>query len=411
MSFKDYALSHQTEICLELERVKLLLQKAGNPDRNLKIIHVAGTNGKGSVCSFVCSGLMHMKKKFGKFSSPELICINDTISVNGIDITNHELDSLLAFLSPLCDEVKAETGKAPSQFEICFVAALLHFVSKKCEYAVLECGMGGMGDATNAIEDSYLSVITHIALDHTQFLGDTLPEIATNKCGILKASSTVITAPQEACVMEIINAKSKDKKLIVADRAVSTGHSDFCEIFTYKDMKNLKSSLCGVHQIYNASIAIEILKFIGATEENIRYALSTAANPARLERIGNNVFFDGAHNPDGVKALVDSINRYNPDGNFIFVIGFMKDKNYKEALSLLKNLRNQNFEIYTVNVHSNPRSETSQNLCETAKSLGFTSHSSDNIRDAICAAKKNADFVFAFGSLYMYKELHQTQGD
>ena len=155
MSFKDYALSHQTEICLELERVKLLLQKAGNPDRNLKIIHVAGTNGKGSVCSFVCSGLMHMKKKFGKFSSPELICINDTISVNGIDITNRELDSLLAFLSPLCDEVKSETGKAPSQFEICFVAALLHFVSQKCEYAVLECGMGGMGDATNAIEDSY----------------------------------------------------------------------------------------------------------------------------------------------------------------------------------------------------------------------------------------------------------------
>lgn len=405
MNFKEYALSHQTEICLELDRVRLLLQKAGSPDKKLKIIHVAGTNGKGSVCSFVCAGLSHMGKKYGRFSSPELFCINDTITVNGKNISDEALSVLLGSLSALSGEVASELGKAPSQFEISFVASLMHFAKEGCEYAVLECGMGGLGDATNAIDDSVVSVITHIALDHTQYLGDTTEKIAVNKCGIFKKSSVVVTGAQSADVQRVIRAMAGSRRLIWADEPRSIGYENFCEIFDYKKIKNLKSSLCGVHQIYNASVAIEVLQLLGANENTIRFAVLNAVNPARMERLKDALFFDGAHNPDGVKVLVDSINRYSPKGKIIFVTGFMKDKAYSEAFSILGGLDNSNFEIYTVNVHSNPRSESSKKLCETARMLGFAAKSFDNVTEAVEEAVKNADLTVAFGSLYMYKEL------
>lgn len=404
MDFKQYALSKQTSICLELDRVRLLLKKAGNPDKQLRIIHVAGTNGKGSVCSFVCCGLGNMGKRTGRFSSPELFCVNDTITVNGTEITASELDSLLEELAPLSHEVEAELGRAPSQFEITFVAALMHFVNTKCEYAVLECGMGGIGDATNAVCDSEISVITKIALDHKDYLGDTVEEIAANKCGIFKDSSVVVTGFQSGSVMNVIRNMADGRRLVIASEVRSCGHRDFKEVFDCKSYTGLTSSLCGLHQIYNASVAIEVLELLGASSQNIRYAVENASNPARLERLGDNIFFDGAHNPDGVKALVNSLNRYVEGGKVIFVVGFMKDKDYISALSLLGELKIRDFELYTVNVKTNPRSETSHRLCKAAMDLGFSATAYDSVSDAIYDAATIADLVVAFGSLYMYKE-------
>jgi len=404
MNFKEYAVSRQTDIHLELERVRLLMELAGNPDRQLKIIHVAGTNGKGSVCAVVECGLNQMGCKTGKFSSPELFDVTDTITANGKNITMPELSAIYATLAPLCKEVEARTGKMPSQFEINFVASLVHFENTNCEYAVLECGMGGLGDATNAIGDSMLSIITPVSTDHTSFLGDTPRQIAANKCGIFKKSSKVITGFQTPDVMEVIAENAGSRELIEAKLPKSTGFEGFNEIFDYGNLKNLKCSLCGIHQIKNAAIAIEALKVLGADEAIMRYAVANAKNPARLEKLSEGVYFDGGHNPDGVRSLVESLNRYGLSGKIVFAVGMMADKDISGALECLKQLNNQNFEIYTCPVHSNPRSASGEEIASVARQMGFEAKSFGSIDDACRNADGKCDVLIIFGSLYMYKE-------
>ncbi len=403
MNFNEYAHSYQTVICLELERVALLLKKAGSPDKKFKIIHVAGTNGKGSVCSFVTAGLVHGGERVGRFSSPELFDVTDTISVDNIPITGEELNEIYAILEPLCAEVEAETERVPSQFEINFVAALLYFEKRKCTYAVLECGMGGRGDATNAIESSFVSVITPISLDHEKFLGRTPEEIARNKCGIFKKDSIVVTGSQSDDVMNIIRQCAQDRRLVVAPLPESMGFSGFSEIVSFEN-ETIHISLSGVHQIQNAAIAAQVLRLSGLGDE-VKYALEHAVNPARMEKIGDGIYFDGAHNPRGVESLVSSINRYAPEENPIFIIGFMADKDYTSALEALKELKADKFEIYTVNVRSNPRSESSEKLCRVCRELGFEATAFEDVNLAMERAKQSDRPVFVFGSLYMYKEI------
>lgn len=405
MDFKTYAKSRQTEVCLELERVKLLLSKAGNHHRGMYIIHVAGTNGKGSVCAYVCAGLDAMKKRWGRFSSPELFSVEDTICVENEFITSRELEKIYEFLRPLSKEVENETGKNVSQFEINFVASLLHFKNKGCTHICLECGMGGIGDATNSIDDSDICVITKISKDHMNYLGNTIEEICENKCGIFKESSCVITGFQQERIKEKIALLAKDREFIYADKLRSEGFEGFSEIVSFSDEKDVKLSLAGTGQIQNASIAYEVLKKIGADKKQIRYALENAKNPARFEKIGENVYFDGAHNPDGVEALKNSLNRYLENEKIIFVVGFMKDKEYKEALSKLKELKQKDISFIAVPVKTNPRSASSEDLKIAIESLGFECETSESVSDAIEYAKKRADFVFVIGSLYMYKEL------
>ncbi len=404
MDFKTYAKSYQSNISLELARVEKLLEKCSYPDKDLKIIHIAGTNGKGSVSSFIAKGLEYMGEKCGKFSSPELYDITDTISVNGQNITVSELDKIYSFLEPLCDEVFAEIGERPSQFEINFVASLLFFKSKNCTHAVIECGMGGLGDATNAIGDSCVCVITKISLDHMTYLGDSLDKIAENKCGIFKKSSKVFSTPENAPVMHIIEEKAEKNSFEVCNSLDHKPMNDMHSIVQVGE-KWVKLSLKGTHQVYNASLASAVLSYLGADEQQIAYALSNAKNRARCEFIKENICFDGAHNPDGVKVLVDSINSMDIKGKVIFITGFMKDKDYKNAFLCLKNLKVTDFEIYTVNVNSNPRSEKSEILKSEIEKLGFKATSFTDVNTALDMAEGKADFIFIFGSLYLYKEI------
>lgn len=404
MDFKSYAKSYQNTICLELDRVKALLAKCGNPDSKLEIVHVAGTNGKGSVCSFICEGLAFDGKKCGRFSSPELFDVTDTISINSQSITSAELDSLYEYLAPLCSEVEDEYGKAPSQFEINFAAALCYFADSGCTHAVIECGMGGLGDATNAIGDSSVSVITKVSLDHEAYLGDTVQKIAANKCAIFKKSSSVFVADQSADVIDTAKAMAGDRPFRVVAPLPFLSTDGMHQIVSLGN-ESARLSLAGVHQIANASLAAAVLKFMGAGVECIKYALEHARNRARLERIDDNVYFDGAHNPDGIMSLIQTINQADIKGKIIFAAGFMADKDYKRALSCLDELNNRNFELYTTPVLSNPRSESAKALAECARSLGFRAKEFDNIRSALEMAKANADMVFVIGSLYMYKEV------
>ena len=404
MDFKTYAKSYQNTICLELDRVKALLERCGNPDSKLEIVHVAGTNGKGSVCSFICEGLAFDGKKCGRFSSPELFDVTDTISINSQSITSAELDSLYEYLAPHCSEIEAKYGKAPSQFEINFAAALCYFVGQGCTHAVIECGMGGLGDATNAIGDSSVSVITKISLDHEAYLGDTVQKIAANKCGIFKKSSSVFIADQNDDVIDTARALADGRPFCVVPPLPSLSSDGMHQVVSVGN-ESVRLSLAGIHQRDNASLAAAVLSHMGAGVESIKYALEHARNRARLERIDDNVYFDGAHNPDGIMSLIHTINQADIKGKIIFAAGFMADKDYKRALSCLDKLNNRNFELYTTAVRSNPRSESAKALAECARSLGFRAKEFDNIRAALEQAKSNADTVFVIGSLYMYKEV------
>jgi len=403
MDFVTYAQSHQTQICLELSRVRSLLKKCFSPDKSFKIIHVAGTNGKGSVSSFICEGLMFMGKRVGRFSSPELFSVTDTITVDGVSISYDDLCSIYQKLEPLCKEVEKEEGKAPSQFEINFVSALLYFKNMGCTHAVIECGMGGIGDATNAIDFSDVCVLTKISLDHEAFLGDTIDKITANKCGIIKKGSVVFTTSANKEVLDVIRKHTSDSRLFVSDSPECA--MDGMHAYFPMGSSSVKLSLAGVHQIVNAALAKDVLIFLGADEDAIIHALSTAKNPARLEKIDDNVYFDGAHNPDALSSLTDTINASGIDGKLIFVVGFMRDKDYHTSLSHLKRLYNQNFEIYTCPVLSNPRSETSEKLSECVRSLGFSAKEFTDVKTAIAEGKKHSDALFVFGSLYMYKEV------
>lgn len=405
MSIASYSQKNE-KFCLELDRVRLLLEKAGNPDKDMSIIHIAGTNGKGSVCAFIEEGLTNAGIKCGRFSSPELFSVEDTISVNKVPIDKRALENIIKALEPLCDEVKTELGKAPSAFEILFVASLIHFKKKRCKKVILECGMGGKGDATNAIISSDIEVLTNIALDHREYLGESIEEIARNKCGILRKGKNVYAAVQEKSAEDVIIEECrKNENEISFVRPFEICGMDFLNAVVNTGFGKERLSLAGVHQAQNASLALMVMRAMDIDKKSILKALSSAVNRARLEKISDKTYFDGAHNPAGVRELVKSINAAKLSGKMVFAMGFMADKDIDGCLNELKNLENQNFEIHTATVFSNPRSEKAEKLKEKAQSKGFKAESFSDIYEATKAAQKKADIVFAFGSLYMYKEL------
>lgn len=394
------------KFCLEIDRIKLLLKKAGEPEKNMRIIHIAGTNGKGSVCSFLEAGLISMNIKCGCFVSPELFTPEDSIRINRVPIETEKLKEIFENLIPLAKAVENEMGKAPSEFEMLFAAALLHFKKERCNTIILECGMGGRGDATNAIDHNDISVLSNISMEHADYLGNTIEKITRNKCGIIRKETQVISAYQCPEAEEVILDVCRKNNCQL----------EFVRPFTINRMEGLNAvvnlrfgetrlSLAGSHQAKNAAVATSVLKHLGAEEKDIVSAVTGANHKARLEEIAPGIYFDGAHNPDGTKALVDTINKAGIKDKLSFAVGFMADKDIAGCFEELSYLENKNIEIFTATVHSNQRSETAEKVKDIALSKGFKASSYKNIRQAVKMAKRSGGRVFVFGSLYMYKEL------
>ncbi len=402
-----------TAFCLELGRIKCLLGKLGNPDKELNIIHMAGTNGKGSVGSFIETGLIAMGISCGRFQSPHLFEVADSVTVNGIPIEKCALEHYVEALSPLADEVEAELGKAPSPFELLFAAVLLYFKESKCSAVILECGLGGIGDATNAISGASVGVFSTIDLDHMSYLGDTTAKIAENKCGILREGMRVYSAMQSAEAEAVIASKCREKNcsLSFLEEYEQKGMDGLHSIVNI-DGENIRLSLGGVFQNINAALAAAVLKNeFNIDKAKLIYTLTHTSNRARLEEIEKDIYFDGAHNVLGVRSLADTINKAKLEGKIIFCIGFMADKDISACLDCLRELENKNFEIYSARVHSNPRSASAEDIAKMAGDKGFRVTCFEDISKAVKKAKCNADIVFAFGSLYMYKELVASNGE
>lgn len=372
MSIKDYALSFQTTSILELEAISDLLEKIGNPQKDLKYIHVTGTNGKGSVCAFLQSALTHAGLKCGKYTSPFVVCQEERISVDGKFIPQETFDALLKRLEPYAE------GKSP--FELWTAAAFLYFKSQNCDIVVLECGMGGKGDATNIIPAPECAILTRIGLDHTEYLGNTLEEITLNKCGIIKDGTKHVVTVEQATTP------------IIAQNAKGTFH--------ISKPVDYPLSLKGEHQKENAGIAYTALKALGIAEEHILYGLSHAKHPARFELFEGNpdIIFDGAHNPNGAEALAKSL----PDVPLTLICAFMADKDIKGVLEELKKKDiHKRATVRCTTVSDNPRAMSSDALCALVTECGFSATAYPTIKDAL---QNLTQTTCVFGSLYLYKE-------
>ena len=290
----------------DLSRAKSLIECIGNPHEDLKFIHIAGTNGKGSTAQMLSEMCILEGKKTGLFTSPYIFTYSDRIKVNNENISDEILVKLGEIVKKAVEKTKEHRY---SQFEITMAIALLYFKEKKCDIVVWETGLGGLMDCTNIVIPE-ISVITSIDFDHTAILGSTLNEIATQKAGIIKKSIPCVLSAKNATetikVVEKI-AKDKNSRLIIPDETkLEVIKSDvFGNEFVYKGEK-YKTSMCGEHQIINCLTAIETAKILGISNENIKRGSKKALVPARVQVISKEplIILDGSHNPAGTKALL-----------------------------------------------------------------------------------------------------------
>lgn len=390
---------YSNNINLKLDNIKKLTEKFDMPQNDLKFIHIAGTNGKGSVCAFLESALICAGFTIGKFTSPEIRNVTDSINVNRKNIQKKELEELVLKSKELYPDA--------SDFEYLVNCAFLYFKEKKCDFVILETGLGGSGDATNIIVSPLYSVICGISSDHEVFLGNTLEKITEKKAGIIKRNSKTVTLHnQHPAVLKIISEKclKENNSLILTKEPVILKPEGIFEHILYSEL-DIISGLSGLYQIDNICLAAEVLLDMKIPNEYIIQGLKCARNPARFEAISENLIFDGAHNPAGAEALFSSLDRYFPDTKKNLIIGMMKDKDINSVIEILKNhSEDKRSDIFTVNVSGNPRSADSSYLQDMFEKNGFTVYNSKTLKHALSEAKKDR-LTIVFGSLYLYREL------
>lgn len=308
------------------ENLSKLLKAMGNPQDGLKFIHVAGTNGKGSTSAMIAEILKQSGYKTGLFTSPFIEVFNERMRIDGINISNSDL-------SVYTERVKnaMEQNNAPvSEFAFVTAAAFLYFYEKQCDFVVLEVGMGGKLDATNVISESLVSVICKIGFDHTQYLGNTLEEIALEKCGIIRRGGTVVSYTNGSLNSLIKDyAKKMGAELIFAENAEGEKNG-----FIYKE-KKYPLSLKGAYQLQNAAVALEVIdvlrkKGVNITDNDVLEGLKTVRWEARFEFVADNVIIDGGHNIDGIKALKKSLLDLNRE--IVLVTAMMADKDFEACI-------------------------------------------------------------------------------
>lgn len=400
--------THKFGMKLGLDNIKRLLMYMGNPQNNLKFIHVAGTNGKGSTCAFINSILFEAGFKVGLYTSPYLEEFEERMRINNQNIPKDKLIYYVEYIKPIIEKMVDEGYNHPTEFEIITAIAFKYFCDENVDFVVLEVGLGGRFDATNVIDSSLVSVITTIDYDHMDKLGDTLEKIAFEKAGIIKENGTVVSFYQKDEALKVIEEVSRLKNASLTimdlnDIKINDFNNEY-QVFDYKNYKNLKIGIIGKHQVYNASLsimAVEKLKQYGIniSEDVIRRGLSKARWPGRIEVISRSplIVIDGAHNPQGMAALKEALNLFIYN-RLILVIGMLKDKDTDSMLKLI--VPEADLVITT-----KPISDRAYTAEELSQKIAYDDvlHF-ENIDDAINEALKSAgknDLILFCGSLYM----------
>lgn len=386
-----------------LDRIKKITEKLGNPQDAFKSVHIAGTNGKGSTCTMLAEIFQAAGYKTGRYISPYVIDFRERIQINGEFISENDIVKY-------GEKVKS-IGLPVSEFEFITALAFLYFKENNCDIVIVETGMGGRLDATNVFNKPQACVITKIGLDHSEILGDTEEKIAAEKCGIIKKNVPVISYCDQPKQAEGV-IKEKADIFISPDLAelkiINCGNSG--STFIYKD-EEYNLSLIGKHQIYNALTVIETLNAVGEDIPvgTIKNTLEKVTFPARAEIINISPFciLDGAHNPDGAKALAEIMKGY--DGKITAVTAVMRDKDYPAVLAeTLKYCRN----AVTLAVKDMPRSLEAQALKEEAEKY-CTAYVAEDYKEAVKKAFDLAEGnpVFVFGSLYLASGIRDVLKD
>lgn len=314
-------------INLGLERIETALQKLDNPHKNLKVIHIAGTNGKGSVASTLANILRCAGFKVGLYTSPHLVEYTERIKINNVEILKEDFAKYVSCVCEIADNL--------TEFEILTAAAFKYFSDKKVDYVVLETGLGGRYDATNVCENT-LAIITSISLDHTDRLGDTYEKIAYEKAGIIKENSTVITATYNKGFETIKQvASEKNAKLLAVDYEVEMEYTN-AQNYAVIDGEKFEFSLLGLYQRQNLALVLEACRVLNISFDYIKEGLKTAKWAARLEyKKEKNILIDGAHNPDSALELRKSLDFYFKNEKKIFIYSTIDTKDYKAIADIL----------------------------------------------------------------------------
>ncbi|SNX55074.1 folylpolyglutamate synthase/dihydrofolate synthase family protein [Thermoanaerobacterium sp. RBIITD] len=393
---------------LGLDNIRRLLEYMDNPQEKLKIIHVAGTNGKGSTCSFINSILIDAGYKVGLYTSPYLEEFEERMRINNENIPKEKLTNYVEYIKPIIDKMISEGYNHPTEFEVITAIAFKYFYDEKVDFVVLEVGLGGRYDATNVINKPLVSVITTIDFDHMDKLGDTISKIAFEKAGIIKQDGIVVSFYQRdealKVIKEICDLKNATLTVMNADDVKINESNSVHQIFDYKNYKNLEIRIIGKHQIYNAVLAvmaIDKLKSYGINIDidTIKKGLNEAKWPGRIEVINRSplIVIDGAHNPQGMKVLKDALKLFTYK-KLILVVGMLKDKDTSNMIKLIT--PEADYVITTMPISE--RAYTAEELSEKISSTNVLHF--DNIDDATDMALKMAhqdDMVLFCGSLYM----------
>lgn len=384
--------------------LRSLLEKLGNPQRKLKFIHIAGTNGKGSAAIMLSEILMRSGYRTGLFTSPYIERFNERIKVDG-EVIN---DDALASITTHIRETIEKYNTPVSEFALDTAIAFEYFKSKNCDIVVLETGLGGRLDATNVIETSLVSVIMSIGLDHTQYLGNSLTEIAIEKCGIIKENGHTVVYPcQDKGVLDVIRDSCAEKNNVFS--LASAPETKKGNAFLY-DGKEYALGLCGDFQKYNAATVLEVVKVLRKSgyslpDSAVYDGLAKAFNPARLERLENGLILDGAHNPPAVSALCDYFR--NSEKAVNICIAMMEDKDVSSCISTLSGVAKS----VIVTQIDMPRCMSAKQLCEEFKSHGKTAIIEENpvaAAQLLLEISGKDNLACACGSLYFVGELRRA---
>jgi len=401
-----------------LARVQALMDKIGNPEKNIKAIHVAGTNGKGTTCAFLSSVLIESGVKTGIYTSPHLETIHERIKINEDMISTENLIQYTEKIAPFVQEIEENRQEKMYSFEILTAVAFLYFAEQKCDIVVLETGMGGKFDATNTITSPIVSIITSIGKDHMYKLGNTIEEIAAHKAGIIKKGIPVIVYPMEDNILSVIRDKASTvdapMNLVEKQDVILKKQNVNKQTFDYKLFTNVSMEMIGEHQLYNTALAIEGLIEVQkagypVTNEDIIQGIDKAKWAGRMEKISDEplVFIDGAHNVPGVEALSKNIDSLFPNETVTFFIGIMKDKEFMKMINLVEDKASKMYILSPDEGKGFDPYEVAQNL----KKAGYPAQARESIEDIayyIEHVSEKDEKIIVFGSLYLVGDLRKA---
>lgn len=403
-------------IVLGLESMERLTRRMGSPQDAQKFVHIAGTNGKGSVLSFVSTILRQAGYRTGRYSSPAVFSDLEKLQVNGRPISKADFVRGMEAVREAAERMEAEGYPYPTAFEAETALAFWYFREKKCDIVVLETGMGGALDATNIITTTVAATLTPISMDHMGMLGESLSEIAAQKAGIIKAHCQVVSALQRPEAMECIEAVCNEKKAVLSvvemDKLKKIRYGVEKQSFDYKEYKKLMISLAGSYQIENAALAVEVIEILErcgfpVSEKALRTGLAEAVWKGRFTILAKKPYFiiDGAHNEAAAQKLKETVTFHFTNKKIITIMGILKDKEYEKIVELTAPLAQQ---IITVTTPGNQRAFPAYELAGVIREYNPNVTAADSLQEAVEMSYLLADadsVILAFGSLSYLGEL------